>query len=176
MVREITFNGGLHDRARRARFVEPSLDPRPCQPVHRAEHTSAVRTQESVRELAGLVRGPACHPAKDIVLSTAAARHGAVSAMCTSMATGRPCHLDAASLHRRRLARFLFDARCPALAWPHTYGRVLALACARSAGAPVVNPTAQRPRSILKRLQHRLPLRRVSGSRPKSHRAGVQRQ
>ena len=77
--------------------------------------------QESVRELAGLVRGPACHPAKDIVLSTAAARHGAVSAMCTSMATGRPCHLDAASLQRRELARFPFDARCPAIAWPHTY-------------------------------------------------------
>ena len=37
------FHGEHHDGARRARFVEPSLDPRPCQPVHRAEHTSAVR-------------------------------------------------------------------------------------------------------------------------------------
>ena len=43
MVREITFNGGHHDKARRARFVEPSLEPRPCQPAHRAEHASAVR-------------------------------------------------------------------------------------------------------------------------------------
>ena len=37
------FHGEHHDGARRARFVDPSLDPRPCQPVHRAEHTSAVR-------------------------------------------------------------------------------------------------------------------------------------
>ena len=37
------FHGEHHDGARRARFVEPSLEPRPCQPVHRAEQASAVR-------------------------------------------------------------------------------------------------------------------------------------
>ena len=30
-------------KARRARFVEPSLERVPCQPVHRAEQASAVR-------------------------------------------------------------------------------------------------------------------------------------
>ena len=140
------------------------------------EQSTRARSQESIRELAGLVRGPACHPAKDNLLSTRRSVKAHVPAICTSMATGRPCHLDAASLQRREQAWFPFDARCPAIAWPHTCGRVLVLMRARSAGAPEVNPTAQRPRSSSYHVQNRLPLRRVSGQRPRSHPAGLQRQ
>jgi hypothetical protein len=174
LMREITFewrpSRSSSSRAfRRARSRAASM---PACASSRARE----RGQESIRELAGLVRGPACHPAKGSVLSTRRSPKARVPAICTSMATERPWHLSTASLQRREQAWFPFDARCPAIAWPHTCGRVLVLMRARSAGAPEVNPTAQRPRSSSYHVQNRLPLRRVSGQRPRSHPAGLQRQ
>ena len=66
------FHGEHHDGARRARFVEPSLDPRPCQPVHRAEHASAVR--RVFGGCKGSFEGPRAVLSKTLVLSTSGAQ------------------------------------------------------------------------------------------------------
>ena len=66
------FHGEHHDQARRARFVEPSLEPRPCQPVHRAEHASAVRRLFGCWQ--GSFEGPRAVLSKTLVLSTSGAQ------------------------------------------------------------------------------------------------------
>ena len=95
---------------------------RACSMPACASSRARKRGQESVWMLAGLVRGPACRPAKGSVLSTGASVESTRSSICTSRATERPWHLGATRMKvlQPRVVHFV-EGRDP-LAWLRTSG------------------------------------------------------